>query len=570
MKKKLFLAFAALLFAVSMNATSVSLSFDNRVGHFNDFENSLKVSSDVEGCDVRPAVVWIYKEGTLVYVYTLKGNDNVYFTLSDFFAKMDEVNDKFEGFEDGVEYSVKFSYSRMGNVYVNAAKQGQECDVEFLYNGEKHTIKDFDVSSYNTTDITINTIWELWQEIELTQMRFTGLDVTAGQTVKEILDKIKLPEEAATANLLSFQNMSIGDVNGVALKEDDVLMKDDTFFVNIKYKGAEKTFYDKLKADMSGSSMTVSYEDGFVLLSFRSYVSKSQLLDKLSYSCMIPAYAGDSVKNVVKHIEENITVSEEALANNHLTLVSKSLLKLDGSEFSDSDLFDAGDSIVVSFKYKGDAKYDYSGLKADMCLAVMEVDVTYEDECYVTISRKSVVEGVNPLYFTGLKKSCEGMSVKDVSDAIVVPTDAMEGNGMKVKEISWSIMGADENLADDYVFVKGDKVSILYMCSYSSEKDYSHLITKMNGNSMSNGKVSASIWYIEYDFEVEEAVSAIHPLPSTPLVVVYAKNGKVDCEGENTRIFDANGLDVTSSNGSLSQGIYVVECDNVRTKVIMR
>lgn len=452
MKKKLFLAFAALLFAVSMNATSVSLSFDNRVGHFNDFENSLKVSSDVEGCDVRPAVVWIYKEGTLVYVYTLKGNDNVYFTLSDFFAKMDEVNDKFEGFEDGVEYSVKFSYSRMGNVYVNAAKQGQECDVEFLYNGEKHTIKDFDVSSYNTTDITINTIWELWKEIDLKVMSFSGMNVTTNKTVKAILGEIELPEEAATANKLELQNMSIQDINGVELKEDDMLAMGDTIYLTFRYKGAEKTYYDKLKADMRGSAMSVSMEDGLVVLRFKTDVAKF---------------------------------------------------------------------------------------------------------------------GLRPLYFTGLNENCEGITVKDVTDAIVVPTEDLSMDSMKIRTSFW-LSSTDEDLADDYVFVKNEKVTFTYMCSYSPNVNYKELETKIDGKEMINGKVNATNWYIQYTFVVGEAATSISSFSAKSLPVAYAENGKIDCDGDRTQITDVNGVDVTALNGSLRSGIYVVECDGVRTKVIMR
>lgn len=58
--------------------------------------------------------------------------------------------------------------------------------------------------------------------------------------------------------------------------------------------------------------------------------------------------------------------------------------------------------------------------------------------------------------------------------------------------------------------------------------------------------------------------------PNDNNLVVYAENGLIECNARITKIFDVNGINVTDSNGSLPKGIYIVECDKVTFKVVMR
>lgn len=53
-------------------------------------------------------------------------------------------------------------------------------------------------------------------------------------------------------------------------------------------------------------------------------------------------------------------------------------------------------------------------------------------------------------------------------------------------------------------------------------------------------------------------------------VVVVAADGRISVNRENFRIYDALGRDVTSSNGSLTSGVYVVKCGGQTLKAVVR
>ena len=53
-------------------------------------------------------------------------------------------------------------------------------------------------------------------------------------------------------------------------------------------------------------------------------------------------------------------------------------------------------------------------------------------------------------------------------------------------------------------------------------------------------------------------------------VVVVAADGRISVNRENFRIYDVLGRDVTSSNGSLTSGVYVVKCGGQTFKAVVR
>ena len=53
-------------------------------------------------------------------------------------------------------------------------------------------------------------------------------------------------------------------------------------------------------------------------------------------------------------------------------------------------------------------------------------------------------------------------------------------------------------------------------------------------------------------------------------VVVVAADGRISVDRDDFRIYDVLGRDVTSSNGSLASGVYVVKCEGQTQKVVVR
>lgn len=53
-------------------------------------------------------------------------------------------------------------------------------------------------------------------------------------------------------------------------------------------------------------------------------------------------------------------------------------------------------------------------------------------------------------------------------------------------------------------------------------------------------------------------------------VVVVVVDGRVSVDRDDFRIYDVLGRDVTSSNGSLTSGVYVVKCEGQTQKAVMR
>ena len=53
-------------------------------------------------------------------------------------------------------------------------------------------------------------------------------------------------------------------------------------------------------------------------------------------------------------------------------------------------------------------------------------------------------------------------------------------------------------------------------------------------------------------------------------IVAVATDGRISVNRDDFRIYDALGRDVTSSNGSLTSGVYIVKCEGQTQKVVVR
>ena len=71
------------------------------------------------------------------------------------------------------------------------------------------------------------------------------------------------------------------------------------------------------------------------------------------------------------------------------------------------------------------------------------------------------------------------------------------------------------------------------------------------------------------DMKVICGNSAVDDVDADEIVVVVA-DGRISVDRDNFRIYDVLGRDVTSSNGSLTSGVYVVKCEGQTQKVVVR
>ena len=71
------------------------------------------------------------------------------------------------------------------------------------------------------------------------------------------------------------------------------------------------------------------------------------------------------------------------------------------------------------------------------------------------------------------------------------------------------------------------------------------------------------------DMKVICGNSAVDDVDADEIVVVAA-DGSISVDRDDFRIYDVLGCDVTSSNGSLTSGVYIVKCDGQTQKVVVR
>lgn len=71
------------------------------------------------------------------------------------------------------------------------------------------------------------------------------------------------------------------------------------------------------------------------------------------------------------------------------------------------------------------------------------------------------------------------------------------------------------------------------------------------------------------DMKVICGNSAVDDVDADEIVVVVA-DGRISVDRDDFRIYDVLGRDVTSSNGSLTSGVYVVKCEGQTQKVVVR
>lgn len=71
------------------------------------------------------------------------------------------------------------------------------------------------------------------------------------------------------------------------------------------------------------------------------------------------------------------------------------------------------------------------------------------------------------------------------------------------------------------------------------------------------------------DMKVVCGNTAVDDIDSDDVVVVVA-DGRISVDRDDFRIYDVLGRDVTSSNGSLASGVYVVKCEGQTQKVVVR
>lgn len=71
------------------------------------------------------------------------------------------------------------------------------------------------------------------------------------------------------------------------------------------------------------------------------------------------------------------------------------------------------------------------------------------------------------------------------------------------------------------------------------------------------------------DMKVICGNSAVDDVDADEIVVVVA-DGRISVDRDDFRIYDVLGRDVTSSNGSLTSGVYVVKCEGQTKKVVVR
>jgi hypothetical protein len=71
------------------------------------------------------------------------------------------------------------------------------------------------------------------------------------------------------------------------------------------------------------------------------------------------------------------------------------------------------------------------------------------------------------------------------------------------------------------------------------------------------------------DMKVICGDSAVDDVDADEIVVVVAV-GRISVDRYDFRIYDVLGCDVTSSNGSLTSGVYVVKCDGQSLKAVVR
>ena len=71
------------------------------------------------------------------------------------------------------------------------------------------------------------------------------------------------------------------------------------------------------------------------------------------------------------------------------------------------------------------------------------------------------------------------------------------------------------------------------------------------------------------DMKVICGNTAVDDVDADEIVVVVA-DGRISVDRDDFRIYDVLGRDVTSSNGSLASGVYVVKCEGQTQKAVVR
>lgn len=172
---------------------------------------------------------------------------------------------------------------------------------------------------------------------------------------------------------------------------------------------------------------------------------------------------------------------------------------------------------------------------------------------------------------SGLDEDCDGKTVGEVLNGVKIPSvTEFSSVGLELNQLIISdneFYPQANPLNETTVLSDGTTYYFVVFFKKNTDEDLSNALISINGTDVEGKGNGYWHWYV-YPFT--PGMTSVSPAPSSENRVVYAEGGNIDCTGEVTKIYDANGLDVTASNGSLAVGLYIVECDGVKSKVIMQ